>query len=435
MKTNKTFADLAKQIQNKYAKKTDSISKRSMERELNNLMQLNEEARQEKEMLSQNSQEQFRYGGRLPRYEGGGTDPWFNDNKNAPYLDVFKPINTSGIYTNGLDPKSLFTVPNAYSTATPNTMYGPNDVRLSPMMKRSAAGRLSLDPKNNTASPLTNLMKRTPAGQMTLDPMEYRNKKPGLAAFKNSLNNDLTLNPTTQVAQASKDSEDSEDPTGKDNFMTPGNYLGLGAAGIATIGDFALAAKNKPRYVKNYFRGVMNPAIAETRRSLGDADRAMTAEGRLSLNKVLNDVSNNSGSNASRIANMSSILSNYNNQSGINRAKLRSEFTGKIGQLLASQGQLEGQGEFMRQEINTQEEDAQRQSYADALRNMETRGYNSAQLLNKNTENTQKFNLVKEYFPDFTVEKDGNNLELYYKKAAELKRKEAELAKKQKNKK
>jgi hypothetical protein len=221
----------------------------------------------------------------------------------------------------------------------------------------------------------------------------------------------------------------------KDNFMTPGNYLGLGAAGIATIGDFALAAKNKPRYVKNYFRGVMNPAIAETRRSLGDADRAMTAEGRLSLNKVLNDVSNNSGSNASRIANMSSILSNYNNQSGINRAKLRSEFTGKIGQLLASQGQLEGQGEFMRQEINTQEEDAQRQSYADALRNMETRGYNSAQLLNKNTENTQKFNLVKEYFPDFTVEKDGNDIDIFYKKAlALLKAEQAEKAKQQKTK-
>jgi hypothetical protein len=426
MKKNKTFADLAKQIQAKYNKKTDPIAKRSMERELNNLMQLNEEARQEKEMLSQNPQEQFRYGGMLPRYADGGTDPWFNDNKNAPYLDVLEPINTSGIYTNGLDPKSLFTAPNAYSTATPNTMYGPDDVKLN-ILRKSPAGRLSLDPKDNTASPLTNLMKRTPAGQMQLDPMEYRNKKPRLAAFKNSLNNNLTLNPTTQATQASEAAEDTAD---KDNFMTPGNYLGLGAAGIATIGDFALAAKNKPRYVKNYFRGVMNPAIAETRRSLGDADRAMTAEGRLSLNKVLNDVSNNSGSNASRIANMSSILSNYNNQSGINRAKLRSEFTGKIGQLLASQGQLEGQGEFMRQQINTQEEDAQRQSYADALRNMETRGYNSAQLLNKNTENTQKYNLLKEYFPEYTTAKNGNQFELLFRKMAE-----EEAKKKAKNKK
>lgn len=432
MKTNKTFADLAKQIQNKYAKKTDSISKRSMERELNNLMQLNEEARQEEEMLSQNPQEQFRYGGMLPRYDKGGSTEdimkyydQINPIQNRSMIDPFKTDNL--LYSTG-DPTINFQnelALNPNEVSNDNTMYGPNDVRLSPMMKRSAAGRLSLDPKNNTASPLNDLMKRTPAGQMKLDPMEYRNKKPMFEYLASKYG--------STADAAGKTSGTSEDTADKDNFMTPGNYLGLGAAGIATIGDFALAAKNKPRYVKNYFRGVMNPAIAETRRSLGDADRAMTAEGRLSLNKVLNDVSNNSGSNASRIANMSSILSNYNNQSGINRAKLRSEFTGKIGQLLASQGQLEGQGEFMRQEINTQEEDAQRQSYADALRNMETRGYNSAQLLNKNTENTQKFNLVKEYFPDFTVDKDGNNIEIYYKKAlALLKAEQAEKAKQQK---
>jgi len=421
MKTNKTFADLAKQIQNKYAKKTDSISKRSMERELNNLMQLNEEARQEEEMLSQNSQEQFRYGGRLPRYYKGGNIK-FN-----PNVDI-KP---GGIDEYLEEPKFKF---------NPNVdikLGGNDEILLDPAFKFNPKTDISLggideqlpsmykfDPKTDIVTGgIDEYLPRDP-NESSLSPRYTQDKNSKIKTFFSKFN--------TTPNKKGKTSEDTAD---KDNFMTPGNYLGLGTAGIATIGDFALAAKNKPRYVKNYFRGVMNPAIAETRRSLGDADRAMTAEGRLSLNKVLNDVSNNSGSNASRIANMSSILSNYNNQSGINRAKLRSEFTGKIGQLLASQGQLEGQGEFMRQEINTQEEDAQRQSYADALRNMETRGYNSAQLLNKNTENTQKYSLVKEYFPDFTVEKDGDNLDLFYIKAAELKRKEAELAKKQKQKK
>jgi hypothetical protein len=339
-----SFADASKRIVNKYKKRDDKISLSSMERELSHLAEANETFKPKQPNQS------FKYGGKLKQYEGGG-QPWFRNNNTPPFIDneALTPIQNVTM----IDPLK-------------NSNYRPTVPGYYP----------------DAMQTLNSLPTITASGKTM--PSEYSTGDPSLSTPDTSTADDKQF-----------------------NTMTAGNYTGMATGLAATIADFTLAAKNKPRFVKNYFRNAMKPAINANRQALQSADRAITAEGRLALNKGLMDIGNNSLSNSSRLANVASMISNYNNQSGIGRSKLRSDFASRESQLLAQQGQLEGQGEFMRQDINTREQDAFLQGFSDSTRNLETRGYATAGLLNKDVTNKQYTDILKEMFRTYTLDNKG----------------------------
>jgi len=432
--SNKSFAELSKKIDKKYKGKKDKISLESRERELSNLAKLNEELRMKEESFN------------VQKFQDGGSITDLKNEQNA--ILAAMRYNHAGDKKAFLEKNKDLIGLSFYKDLTPRELHGALHENYRELYKKQ--GEWSLEPIKfagkqsiSTIKDITNQLFKTnfknggklpkyDGGGKTgvtkeslgiedipttryvdIDSPISFNKVNLSEVNSNSLtNSNIPVLPTIEPAKDMRLNRRDKDfnYNDKEGFkfasMLPQLTQGFTSA-LSTAADFALAKSNKPETVRNYYKGAMTPAINTLKQEGNLAEKAMINESRLGLTTTLKSLNEGLAPNIGAGAKQQ-LFNTYSNSIQNNLLKSRNTFANQLSYYLANQGQLTAQGQYMTEQINTQERDASRQAMADAFRNLEKRGYSLAQIQSSNISNKQKLNILKSISNDFDIDALGN---------------------------